>query len=95
MSVHYKFKSAKDFSTINFDGSYISVGDLKRAIVEQKKLGKSIENFDLQITNAQTNEGTPVERFCLVFYIFFYTKIDKLNPQITRTTARWCPRTPR
>ncbi|ELR24543.1 DWNN domain containing protein [Acanthamoeba castellanii str. Neff] len=55
MSVHYKFKSAKDFSTINFDGSYISVGDLKRAIVEQKKLGKSIENFDLQITNAQTN----------------------------------------
>jgi hypothetical protein len=43
---------------------------LKRAIVEQKKLGKSIENFDLQITNAQTNEGTPVERFCLFFYIF-------------------------
>jgi E3 ubiquitin-protein ligase RBBP6 len=70
MSVHYKFKSAKDFSTINFDGSYISVGDLKQAIVEQKKLAKSIENFDLQITNAQTSEGAPSNT--PGYYIIFY-----------------------
>lgn len=56
MSVHYKFKSALDFDTITFDGLHISVGDLKKAIMQQKRLGKTAE-FDLQITNAQTKEG--------------------------------------
>lgn len=56
MSVHYKFKSALDFDTITFDGLHISVSDLKRAIMQQKRLGKTAE-FDLQITNAQTKEG--------------------------------------
>lgn len=56
MSVHYKFKSALDFDTISFDGLHISVEDLKKAIVHQKRLGKT-QDFDLQITNAQTKEG--------------------------------------
>jgi E3 ubiquitin-protein ligase RBBP6 len=56
MSVHYKFKSALDFDTITFDGLHISVTDLKKAIVHQKRLGKTCD-FDLQITNAQTKEG--------------------------------------
>lgn len=56
MSVHYKFKSALDFDTITFDGLHISVSDLKKAIMQQKRLGKTAE-FDLQITNAQTKEG--------------------------------------
>ncbi|XP_017125383.1 E3 ubiquitin-protein ligase RBBP6 [Drosophila elegans] len=55
MSVHYKFKSTLNFDTITFDGLHISVGDLKREIVQQKRLGKIID-FDLQITNAQTKE---------------------------------------
>ncbi|XP_053966531.1 E3 ubiquitin-protein ligase RBBP6 [Anastrepha ludens] len=55
MSVHYKFKSALDFDTVTFDGLNISVGDLKRAIIHQKRLGK-VTDFDLQITNAQTKE---------------------------------------
>uniref|UniRef100_W8BWN2 E3 ubiquitin-protein ligase RBBP6 n=2 Tax=Ceratitis capitata TaxID=7213 RepID=W8BWN2_CERCA len=55
MSVHYKFKSALDFDTVTFDGLNISVGDLKKAIVHQKRLGK-VTDFDLQITNAQTKE---------------------------------------
>lgn len=57
MSVHYKFKSSKDYDTISFDGSFISLGELKRAIVAQKKLGKSTD-FDLEVTNAQTGEGS-------------------------------------
>lgn len=57
MSVHYKFKSALDFDTISFDGLHISVDDLKKAIIHQKRLGKT-QDFDLQITNAQTKEGT-------------------------------------
>lgn len=56
MSVHYKFKSALDFDTISFDGLHISVDDLKKAIIHQKRLGKT-QDFDLQITNAQTKEG--------------------------------------
>lgn len=55
MSVHYKFKSSLDFDTISFDGLHISVDDLKKAIIHQKRLGKT--DFDLHITNAQTKEG--------------------------------------
>ncbi|KAH8237404.1 hypothetical protein KR038_010996 [Drosophila bunnanda] len=55
MSVHYKFKSTLNFDTITFDGLHISVADLKREIVQQKRLGKIID-FDLQITNAQSKE---------------------------------------
>jgi hypothetical protein len=56
MAVYYKFKSAKDYDTVVFDASAISVADLKNAIIEQKKLGKTAD-FDLAITNAQTNQG--------------------------------------
>lgn len=55
MSVHYKFKSALDYDTVTFDGLHISVGDLKSAISQQKRIGKT-SDFDLQITNAQTKE---------------------------------------
>lgn len=57
MSVHYKFKSSLDFDTISFDGLHISVSDLKKEIINKKKLGKT-QDFDLQITNAQTKEGS-------------------------------------
>ena len=56
MSIHYKFKSAIDYDTITFDGLHISVSDLKKSIVQQKRLGKATD-FDLMITNAQTSEG--------------------------------------
>merc|ERR1712110_804487 len=55
MSVHYKFKSAKSYDIIPFEGSVISVRDLKMAIIEQKKLGTS-GDFDLKFSNAQTKE---------------------------------------
>lgn len=70
MSVHYKFKSALDFDTITFDGLHISVDDLKKAIVHQKRLGKTAD-FDLQITNAQTKEGkrNEIKQNLLLIYI--------------------------
>jgi len=55
-SVHYKFKSAKDYDTVTFEDAYISLGELKRLIISQKKLGKG-NDFDLKVTNAQTNDG--------------------------------------
>jgi len=53
--IHYKFKSSKDYDTLTFDGLHISLGDLKKAILQHKKLAKSID-FDLQIVNAQSRE---------------------------------------
>ncbi len=57
MAVHYKFKSSKDFDAITFEGGFISLGSLKAAIIEQKKLAKS-GDFDLAVSNAQSNEGS-------------------------------------
>ena len=54
-TVHYKFKSQKDYDSIEFDGMFISVGDLKRQIVDKRGLGRD-QAMELQLTNAQTNE---------------------------------------
>ncbi|GMI95661.1 hypothetical protein like AT5G47430 [Hibiscus trionum] len=55
MAVYYKFKSARDFDSIALDGPFISVGTLKERIFESKHLGRG-KDFDLVVTNAQTNE---------------------------------------
>ncbi|XP_027079594.1 E3 ubiquitin ligase PARAQUAT TOLERANCE 3 isoform X1 [Coffea arabica] len=55
MAVYYKFKSAKDFDSIPIDGHFITVGNLKEKIFEYKQLGRGTD-FDLVVTNAQTNE---------------------------------------
>ncbi|XP_058190910.1 E3 ubiquitin ligase PARAQUAT TOLERANCE 3-like isoform X1 [Rhododendron vialii] len=55
MAVYYKFKSAKDYDSIAIDGHFISVANLKEKIFESKHLGRGTD-FDLVVTNAQTNE---------------------------------------
>lgn len=72
MSVHYKFKSSLDYDTISFDGLHISVADLKKEIIQKKKIGKT-QDFDLQITNAQTKEGKWLSHF-LSFFRFLVTR---------------------
>lgn len=76
MSVHYKFKSSLDFDTVTFDGLHISVGELKKNILQQKKIGKGAD-FDLQITNAQTKE--------------VYTSDDYLIPKNTSVIVARVP----
>jgi E3 ubiquitin-protein ligase RBBP6 len=56
MSVHFKFKTARDFDTIAFQGPYISLGELKKAILAKKRLSRS-NDMDLEVMNAQTNES--------------------------------------
>ena len=51
-TIHYKFKSAKTFDTLAFDGSFIAVSELKRLISEKKGLGKD-HACELVLTNAQ------------------------------------------
>lgn len=55
--IHYKFRSAKDVDTINFEGLGLPLWELKKEIIQAKRLG-SANDFDLVVTNAQSNEGT-------------------------------------
>ncbi|XP_073100202.1 E3 ubiquitin ligase PQT3-like [Elaeis guineensis] len=55
MAVYYKFKSAKDYDSIPIEGQFISVANLKERIFESKHLGRGTD-FDLMVSNAQTNE---------------------------------------
>lgn len=57
-AVYYKFKSQKDPSRILFEGTGISVFDLKKEILLENKLVDTANNFDLEISNPDTKEGT-------------------------------------
>ncbi|KAK9240449.1 DWNN domain-containing protein [Lipomyces kononenkoae] len=53
--VYYKFRSQREPLRVTFDGTGISVFDLKREIILANKLGDGAD-FDLSIYNADTNE---------------------------------------
>ena len=55
-SVHFKFKSQKEPSRVTFDGTGISVFELKREIINQNRLGDGSE-FELSVYNEETNKG--------------------------------------
>ncbi|PPQ96278.1 hypothetical protein CVT26_005665 [Gymnopilus dilepis] len=54
-SVFYKFSSRKDESRISFDGTGISVFDLKREIILANNMGKA-NDFDLYVYDAATKQ---------------------------------------
>ena len=61
--VHYKFKSQNKPSRIVFDGTGISVFDLKREVILANKLGTGTD-FDLSIYEEASNQGesfAPIE----------------------------------
>jgi len=69
MAIHFKFRSAVEYDSIDIDGPFISIGSLKEKIVEHKNLGRATD-FDLLITNAQTAEGnSPLRRFLKRFWL--------------------------
>lgn len=53
--VHYKFSSKRDYNTVTFDGLHITLSELKKQIMGRERLKAT--DCDLQITNAQTQEG--------------------------------------
>ena len=55
-SIHYKFRALKDYDTYSFEGAGIPVWELKQEIIAAKKLNRA-NDFDLIISNAQTNQG--------------------------------------
>lgn len=60
-SVFFKFKSQKEPSRVEFDGTGISVFELKRDIIVKSGLGDGTD-FDLVIFNEETQEGKHVVR---------------------------------
>lgn len=57
-SVFFRFKSQKEPSRVAFDGTGISVFELKREIITLNRLGDGTD-FELLISSQDTNEGMP------------------------------------
>lgn len=55
-SVFYKFRSQREESRIPFDGTGISVFDLKKEIILANNLGKA-NDFDLFVYEGSSNGG--------------------------------------
>lgn len=55
-SVFFRFKSQKEPSRVTFDGTGISVFELKREIITQNRLGDGTD-FELIISAEDTKEG--------------------------------------
>ena len=55
-SIFFRFKSRKDALQINFDGTSLSVFEVKREIMNIARLGDGKE-FDLDIYTDDTNES--------------------------------------
>lgn len=55
-SVFYKWASRKDESRVTFDGTGITVFDLKREIIIANNLVKGTD-FDVHVYDAATNQG--------------------------------------
>lgn len=64
-SVFYKFASARNESRVTFDGTGISVFDLKKEIILANNLGKA-NDFDLAVLDPSSKEGTSPVHSCRV-----------------------------
>ena len=56
-TIQFRFNSSKRNDAVTFSGMMIKLLELKRAIVEKKQLARGHLDFDLHVSNAQTNEG--------------------------------------
>lgn len=54
---------------MTFDGGFISVIELKKAIVEKKKLGHG-SDFDLRVTDAQSGQGNNSTALFFLYSVF-------------------------
>lgn len=55
-TIFFRFKSRKDALQISFDGTSLSVFEVKREIMSIARLGDG-KDFDLDISTSDTNEG--------------------------------------
>lgn len=83
MSVHYRLKSCKDFNTVPIDGIHISVSDLRKAIIQQKKLGTADCYYQIADSNdlTKSNVFISVHLLKLIIFITVYDRDDELIPK--------------
>ncbi len=60
--VRFKFKSSLEYEKLTFDGLQLSVGELRKKIMTQKKLGMS-DDFTLQIMDAQSKKSEKIDNY--------------------------------
>lgn len=61
--VNFRMKHGKEMEQIKFSGNGIRLLDLKREIAD-RKLPQSTYDYDLKITDVNSNEGmTPIDAF--------------------------------
>lgn len=94
-SVHFKFKSQKEPSRVTFDGTGISVFELKREIISQSRLGDGTD-FELSIYNEDTKEGRysigiPCTRGSVLTQFSEYDDDTTIIPRSTSVIARRLP----
>lgn len=68
-SVYYKFKAQRDESKISFDGTGISVFDLKKGIILANKL-KDNRDVDLLLYDSSSNQGTSATSLSAYFSLY-------------------------
>ena len=54
--IHFKTVYNLNYDKVAFDGTSISLQELKKIIAEKIKLSKKLD-FDLEISNAETNQS--------------------------------------
>ncbi len=69
--IHFKFKSSLEYEKLSFNGLQISVGDLKEAIMKQKKIGGA-NQYTLSVKDAQSKKS----EFCVLIRIKLVTPIS-------------------
>lgn len=74
--IHFKSVVNTNFDKITFDGVSLPLAQLKKLISEKNKYTKQVD-FDLEITNADTNEGKFISNMNLI--IFLYLLINYYN----------------
>ncbi len=68
--IHFKFHSSLVTESVNFDGDYISLADLKRLIAKKQGIQKAAD-VDFTITDASTKEGQSMHaRLFSLFHLF-------------------------
>lgn len=93
-SVFFRFKSQKEPSRVVFDGTGISVFELKREIISLNRLGDGTD-FELVISEEDTNEGELV-RLESAFHISWLTQVEYdddtvIIPRSTTVIAKRLP----
>jgi hypothetical protein len=88
--IHYKFKSNNEFKTLTFDGISISIADLRKEIMQKLNI-KLMDNFQLQISNPQTNQEYKDDDLIPKNTSVVLARIPKKNPIKPRQNVNRTP----